>query len=155
MINRQIFLALGSNLGNRKTFLTTAVQCLQNHKDISVLQESTVIETAPVGEVDQGAFLNQVIEIKTNLNPLELLAVILAIEKSQGRIRTEKWGPRTLDIDILFFGDTVIQDETLQIPHPELHRRVFVLQPLQEIAPEYIHPILDLPVHAMLDSLVS
>ena len=155
MINRQIFLGLGSNLGNRKTFLTTAVQCFQNHRDISVLQESTVIETAPVGEVEQGAFLNQVIEIETNLNPLELLAVILAIEKSQGRIRTEKWGPRTLDIDILFFGDTVVQYETLQIPHPELHRRVFVLQPLQEIAPEYIHPILDSPVHAMLDSLVS
>jgi 2-amino-4-hydroxy-6-hydroxymethyldihydropteridine diphosphokinase len=152
---KQVFLGLGSNLGDRDNYLQMAITCLQENKNIQVVQQSSVIETDPVGEIEQGAFLNQVVEIETNLEPLELLAFCLRTEKLHGRVRTKKWGPRTIDIDILSFDNLVIQFDGLELPHSEMHNRMFVLQPLSEIAPSFIHPKTKDFIRAMVDSLVS
>jgi len=105
-----------------------------------------VYETQPWGNTDQESFLNQVIMINTTLDPRGLLDASNKIEKEMGRIKKEKWGPRIIDIDILFYGKRVVRDKGLEIPHPELHKRAFVLVPLMEIAPELEHPVLNQPI---------
>ena len=150
-----VFVGLGSNLGNRESFLASAVLMLQNHEQIYIVKESTVIETAPVGDIEQGAFLNQVLQVETELEPAVLLNSCLAIEESQGRVRGEKWGPRTLDIDILFYGNHVLDAPSLHVPHPELHLRQFVLGPLAEIAPEFEHPVCKKNMQELLETLLS
>jgi 2-amino-4-hydroxy-6-hydroxymethyldihydropteridine diphosphokinase len=140
-----VFLGLGSNMGNRASHLAAAMQMIQ--KEIGkVAKKSHVYETEPWGNKDQEAFLNQVIMVNTTLEPRDLLAATTFIERSMGRERKEKWGPRTIDIDILFYGKRVIRDRGLEIPHPELHKRAFVLAPLLEIAPDYEHPLLKKPI---------
>ena len=136
-----VFLGLGSNLGQRREHLRVAIQMLQENKNVTVVQESKVIETEPIGGIAKGLFLNQVIEIETDFEPLELLQHCLCIEQSQGRVRGQKWDSRTLDIDILFFGALVIAEGDLRIPHPELEKRSFVLVPMKELAPEFTHPV--------------
>jgi 2-amino-4-hydroxy-6-hydroxymethyldihydropteridine diphosphokinase len=135
------FLSLGSNLGDRLAHFLIA----ENHitKEIgSIIKSSSVYETEPWGYTDQPAFLNNVIEVKTNLNPTELLKAILAIEITMGRIRTDKWHERIIDIDILFYEDLIVKENALEIPHPFIQKRKFVLMPLSDIANTFIHPVL-------------
>ena len=135
------FLGLGSNVGERHTFLRTAVRELQNLPLVRVVWTSSVYETDPVGVVGQSKFLNAALEIETGIEPLSLLEEIKSIEQRLGRKKTEKWGPREIDIDILLYDGLVFEDASLRVPHPELEKRRFVLVPLREIAPDLVHPI--------------
>lgn len=129
-----ILIGLGSNLGDRKKNILTAIHKLSQHKEISIENVSSLYETKPVGITAQPDFINGAISVSTMLAPLELLAVCLNVECQMGRIRDERWGPRNIDIDLLVYHDLIIQDEVLNIPHPRLCERAFVLIPLQEIA---------------------
>ena len=127
MLNENIFLGLGSNLGDRASYLQHAIDALSSHTQITLNGQSSVIETEPRGDIEQNQFLNQVVQIESALDPQELLSYCLDIERVNGRERLQKWGPRTLDIDILFFGDEVICGLELTVPHPEVHKRIFML----------------------------
>lgn len=140
-----VYLGLGSNQGDRNANLKTAAALIS--KQIGkIAKHSHVYETQPWGNPDQEAFLNQVIMVNTVLDPRGLLDTASKIEREMGRTRKEKWGPRIIDIDILFYGKRIIRDKGLEIPHPELHKRAFVLVPLMEIAPELEHPVLKQPI---------
>lgn len=129
----RVFLGLGSNIGDRLTTLKRAVHVLHVHPNIRVVKLSKVYESEPVGVVDQAPFLNLVVQCDTTLTPVELLDECQKIELDFGRVRQMHWGPRTLDIDILLFGDAVVDLERLTVPHREMHRRAFVLVPLVEL----------------------
>lgn len=136
-----IYLLLGSNLGDRMQIMQAARDLIQ--KEIGeILSASSIYETAPWGVLDQPAFLNQVVKIQTELEPEEVLRIILEIEHELGRVRYERWGARVIDIDILYFQDLILDSAHLTIPHPRLHERRFTLAPLAEIAPDYVHPVL-------------
>ncbi|MEN0055600.1 MAG: 2-amino-4-hydroxy-6-hydroxymethyldihydropteridine diphosphokinase [Mucilaginibacter sp.] len=137
-----IFLLLGSNLGNRKEFLQQAVE--QIEVEIAPLTcVSSVYETQSWGKTDEPDYLNQVLELQTTMPAREVLQKVLAIEQSMGRKRKEKWGSRIIDIDILFYGNAIINEPDLKVPHPELHKRRFTLEPLAEIAADFVHPVLN------------
>jgi 2-amino-4-hydroxy-6-hydroxymethyldihydropteridine diphosphokinase len=144
------YLLLGTNIGNRLAHLKEAVRNLQTFAEL--VQTSSIYETAAWGKTDQQAFLNQVVEIKTALPAHELMDAILAVERSMGRIREERYGPRTIDIDILFFGDEVHDSSHITIPHPELPNRRFALVPLAELAANLVHPGTGKSVAQMLDA---
>lgn len=146
-----VYLGLGSNLGEREANLLAALAALPPR--IEVLERSPVYETAPWGYLDQGDFLNQVIKVATSLSPLDLLAALKEIEKQVGRVPRFKNGPREIDIDVLFFDDQVIEEKGLHIPHPQLARRAFVLMPLNDIAPELVHPVLGKTIAQLLADL--
>lgn len=129
------YISLGSNQGDRMELLRKAVAMLNAKEATRVLCASSVYETAPVGYVDQPPFLNAVVAIETELSPHELLAACQAIEAALGRVRTVRWGPRTIDLDIILIDDLQIDDERLTVPHPRMAERAFVLVPLAEIAP--------------------
>lgn len=135
-----ILLGLGSNIGNKTTNIINAIQLLKATKGIIIDRMSSLYRTTPIGVIDQPEFLNAVISIITTLTPHELLEVCLGIEKKMGRVRTRKWGPRNIDIDILFYDDVIMNSAELCLPHPHMHERNFVLVPLLEIAK-------DLPVY--------
>ncbi|MGB4774578.1 MAG: 2-amino-4-hydroxy-6-hydroxymethyldihydropteridine diphosphokinase [Daejeonella sp.] len=137
---RYIYLLLGSNLGDRKQYLANAVQMLSNTVG-PVIQQSSLYQTSAWGNTSQPDFINQVIYCQTGLDPYRLMEEIISIENSLGRERVEKWGSRTIDIDILFYGNEIIHEKDLVIPHPHLHERRFTLAPLAEIAPQFIHPV--------------
>ncbi len=134
-----ILLSLGSNLGDREINLRTALECLEE-AGISVTSRSSLYETEPVDLQDQPNFVNLVCEVKTLLAPNQLLETCLTVEKDMGRERNQRWGPRKIDIDILFYGEEIIDQPQLQIPHPRLSQRRFVLVPLEEIAPSFRDP---------------
>jgi 2-amino-4-hydroxy-6-hydroxymethyldihydropteridine diphosphokinase/dihydroneopterin aldolase/2-amino-4-hydroxy-6-hydroxymethyldihydropteridine diphosphokinase len=136
------YLALGSNIGDREAYLAKALKMLGETEGVKVTNVSTFLNTKPVGYTDQPDFLNAVVEIETTLEPHTLLGVCNEIEQNLKRKRIIHWGPRTIDVDILLFGDLVLEDETLTIPHPRMTERNFVMQPLSEIAPNVIHPVL-------------
>ncbi len=138
-----VFIGLGSNLGNRKENITKAIEKLSKTSGIELVKQSSLIETEPYGKLDQPDFLNCVIIVKTDINPEHLLEICNKIENDLGRIRKEKWGPRTIDLDILFIDDYVIHTPDLVVPHPEVHLREFVLTSLNEIAPDFVHPVLN------------
>jgi len=138
MIN--VYLLLGSNLGHRMLFLKQAVTALNALG--SIAQCSSIYETESWGKKDIPDYLNQVVHLKTDLSANALLNETQSIELAHGRERHEKWGSRTLDIDLLFYGDQIINESNLKIPHPELHNRRFTLEPLAEIAPQLTHPVL-------------
>lgn len=146
---RAAFLALGSNLGPREATLLAAAHALQE-RGLRITARSSLYLTEPVGGPAQGWFLNQVLAGETRLCPEELLAACLAVERAFGRVRAERNGPRTLDVDILMLGDLVQDDERLVLPHPRLAARRFVLVPLAELAPQLIHPRLGLSVRELL-----
>ena len=135
------YLMIGGNLGDRKENLQQAIILIRKSCG-PLIKISSLYETAAWGLVDQPSFLNQALEISTSLSAIELLSSILSIEKDMGRTRTEKLGPRLIDIDILFFNDEVHDLPHLKIPHPELQNRRFVLTPLAEIAAQLQHPVL-------------
>ena len=145
------YLGLGSNLGDRGGHLGFALACLSRIG--TVLARGPVIETDPVDCPGGGKFLNTCICLETALVPSELLAAAAQIERQRGRGRTRRNEPRVLDIDILLYGDLVLSGQALQIPHPRLHERGFVLEPLAEIAPNLVHPSLNLTVRGLLAAL--
>lgn len=136
-----IYLLLGTNLGNRVENLKYATQLL-SEKDILILEESSVYETAPWGIEDQPWFLNVVLMIETPADPINLLRTCLEVEKLMGRERKERWGERSIDIDILFYHDEIIQESDLVLPHPEIANRKFTLIPLTELNSTDVHPVL-------------
>ena len=138
-----VYLGLGSNVGDREEYIEQASFLLSKKKGIEVIRRSSNYETEAEGKDDQPAFMNAVTMIKTTLAPRKLLTETQEIETALGREREIEWGPRTIDIDILLFGDQIVSEDDLQIPHPLMHERVFVLKPLKEIAPRVIHPILE------------
>jgi 2-amino-4-hydroxy-6-hydroxymethyldihydropteridine diphosphokinase len=145
-----VYLSLGSNVGDRVGNLWRASQGLA--PDVRVLRVSPVYETEPVDYTDQGWFLNLVAEAVTGLAPDALLAHTAAIENALGRIRTVPMGPRTIDIDILLYGDAVVDTPELEIPHPRMTKRRFVLQPLADLAPGLRHPVTGRTVREMLEA---
>ena len=146
-----IYLSIGSNQGNREGFLREALEMLRKVAG-HLRKVSKVYESAPWGNIQQPHFLNQVVEMQTSHSPAELMKICLKIEVALGRQRIEKWGPRKIDIDILFYGDQIIEEENLSIPHPRLQERNFVLIPLNEIAPDFVHPVLKETVSSLLQN---
>jgi 2-amino-4-hydroxy-6-hydroxymethyldihydropteridine diphosphokinase len=148
-MNQSVFLLLGTNMGDRRKNLSDALWAIEARAGM-IRKRSSIYETAPWGKSDQSAFYNQVVQIATFLQPKDLLDQLLTIEKTMGRLRNEKWGERIIDIDILFFGDVVVEEEKITIPHPEIPNRKFALTPLAEIADDFIHPKLFQTVHELL-----
>ena len=134
----RVFLGIGTNLGDRERNLQAALAILS--QKMVILNQSSIYQTAPWGYLDQPAFLNQVIEAQTDLSPLNLLGFLKDTEKALGRQANFRYGPRLIDLDILFYGNRIIQTPRLQIPHPRIAQRAFVLVPLAEIAPDFVHP---------------
>src|SRR5437868_12322896 len=134
------YIALGSNLGEREDYLSRARRALASLPRTRLIAESSVEETEPIGPVPQGAYLNQMVLLETELEPRELLVRLHAIEVERGRVRTVRWGPRTLDLDIVRFGDRTVRDPDLSIPHPELPNRDFWLREIAELDAEAPRP---------------
>ncbi len=146
-----VYLALGSNMGNRLSNLKAAI--LNLTPQMTVKQKSSVYETPPWGFTEQDAFLNQVVKVTTYLEPEPLLRHLKRMETALGRVPNFQNGPRVIDIDILFFDNTIINTPPLVVPHPRLHERAFVLVPLAEIEPDFIHPILQRPINKILEDV--
>jgi 2-amino-4-hydroxy-6-hydroxymethyldihydropteridine diphosphokinase len=144
------YLGLGSNMGNRFRNLSDAVNHLVRKNGICITHVSPVYETDPVGNTDQPKYLNAVLEIDTELEPLDLLETCLEVEAEMGRVRTRRWESRSIDIDVLLCGEELISTEELIVPHPLLHEREFVLRPLADIAPDLVHPVLDESIAELL-----
>ena len=151
---QMVYLLLGSNLGNRKEILDKAIKLLSQKVGVVILQ-SKDYETSPWGVTDQPDFLNLVVSIQTRLKPLQILEITQSIENQLGRIRKEKWGARLIDIDILFYGNEIIDEPNLKIPHPLLQERDFTLSPLAEIAPDFVHPVLGKTILELREKLIS
>ncbi|HIE12681.1 MAG TPA: 2-amino-4-hydroxy-6-hydroxymethyldihydropteridine diphosphokinase [Desulfotomaculum sp.] len=134
------YIGLGSNLGDRRENLRRALQALASVAEISVRRVASLYRTAPIGITDQPEFLNTVVEISTTLTPRVLLVRLLQIENELGRVREEKWGPRVIDLDLLLYDDMEIVTEDLEIPHPRLEQRGFVVAPLAELAADMVLP---------------
>jgi len=145
-------IALGSNLGDREMNLKTALVKMKE-RGMYIEKLSSFVETEPYGYTDQPKFLNAVCLVETDLSPRALLNTLLAIEREMGRVRTVKWGPRVIDLDIVFYEDLIVNEEGLIIPHPDAHNRLFVLEPLSEIAPDLVHPVLKKTVQELLIEL--
>ena len=147
------YIGIGSNLGDKRENIRRAVEALGADPRNGLVRCSHLYCTEPVGKTDQGWFVNGVVSLETSMGPRELLEFLISIEKRMGRVREEKWGPRTIDLDILFCGDQILNDIDLHIPHPRLHERRFVLIPLKEVAPNLIHPLLGKTVSRILAEL--
>ena len=151
-MKHRVFLGLGSNLGGRQDFLNRAAAEIARIPGGRLIWCSSVYESDPYGTVAQGKFLNAVAEIETPLDPAQLLGEVKRIENVVGRTPSERWGPREIDIDILIYDGLVHSGEGLEVPHPDMERRKFVLVPLREIAPDLIHPVSGMTVSEMADA---
>lgn len=151
-IVNDIALSLGSNIGDRLANLSLAIDLLRSSEIISHVITSSIYETEPIGESNQGNFLNLCLSCKTKHNEMELLEFLKSVEHYVGRLIRKRWHEREIDIDILFFGDIVIKSQHLVIPHERMHERKFVLAPLAEILPNYIHPIFGVTVQKLLEN---
>jgi 2-amino-4-hydroxy-6-hydroxymethyldihydropteridine diphosphokinase len=149
-VSKTAFVGIGSNLGDREGNLRQAVELLSAEDGIDVVVVSEIRETEPVGPVEQGPFLNGAVRIETNLDPRELLERLLAVEQRLGRLRRERWGPRTIDLDLLLYGDNVVNEPGLTVPHPRLHERRFALEPLSDLAPS-----LEIPGKGPISALLA
>ncbi len=153
----RVFIGLGANLGDREKSVRAAVDCMKRIPETRVVRLSSLYETDPVGDVPQGKYLNAACELASRTLPGPFLKVLQAIEMSLGRNRARevRWGPRTLDLDILLWGDLVHAEEGLEIPHPRLHERSFVLAPMAQIAPDLVHPRLGRSMRDLAESVGS
>lgn len=150
----EVYVALGSNIEPRGTYIQRALNLINEHPAMTVDAVSSVYETQPEGGPSgQREYLNAVARIMTTLSPEDLLKALQAIERELGRKREFHWGPRTIDLDILLYGQEIVSSDTLIIPHPLMHERRFVMQPLAQIAPHAIHPILMMSAQTILESL--
>lgn len=147
------YIAIGSNMGDRKGYLDMAADEIDADENCVLLKIADAIETKPYGMEEQDDFLNSCMEVRTLYQPKELLRVCKQIEKHANRVKTVHWGPRTLDLDIIFYDDEVVSENDLAIPHAEMHKREFVLRPLAQIAPNKIHPLLKKRVVDILNDL--
>ena len=147
------YVALGSNLGEREKYLEDALKGMRDNRLIRVNKVSDILTTKPYGGVEQDDFLNGVTELQTLMSPWELLDFLHELENRAGRRREVHWGPRTLDLDILFYDQEVIDTKELTVPHLDLHNRTFVLEPMCQIAPWYRHPLLHKTMRELLDGL--
>ena len=143
-----VYLSLGSNLGDREGNLERAIELLQE-RGLLLRKRSSLYETEPWGRTDQPLFLNMALEIETALEPRALLSELQRVEVQAGRKKTYRWGPRTVDLDILLYNHIILNEEALKIPHPFMHEREYVLKPLDEIAPDAVHPVLQMSVHEL------
>ena len=148
---QQVYIGLGSNLGDRVEFLEKAAHALA--PAVIPLRSSSIYQTPPWGYAEQPSFLNQVIQAQTDLKPEDLLKKLKQIEKDLGRVEIFRYGPRCIDLDILLYDDLVYQSDTLVVPHPQLAGRAFVLVPLNEIAPNLVHPVLKVKISELLKKL--
>lgn len=147
----QIFLGLGTNIGDKKENLEQACVLLEK-EGIKVITRSPIYKTPPYGHIqDQDDFLNQVIEVETDIEATELFHVLKRIENNMGREKVERWGPRLIDLDILFYGDQLIENEFITVPHKDLQNRNFVLKPLCDIATDLLHPVFRKTMRELLD----
>lgn len=149
------YIGIGSNLGDRACTISSAINALDAVDEVSVITQSRVIETEPMGTPGQGKYLNGAVGVMTSLEPRELLGVCLQIEREHGRDRSHetRWGPRTLDLDLLLYGRQIISEPGLIIPHPRMHERPFVLIPLTEIGPSQWHPVREMTIQTLRDCL--
>jgi len=146
------FIGIGSNLGDREAHVGRALELLGAEQELEVVAVSQLRETEPVGPVEQGSFVNGAVQLVTELSPRELLERLLAIEQHLGRVRKERFGPRTIDLDLLLYDDEVVEEPGLNVPHPRLHERRFALEPLADLAPDLVVPGRG-PISALLAKL--
>ena len=147
------FIGAGANLGEPVRQIKQALDELEKSPGVRLLGASSLYRTQPVGPVEQPPFINAVFALECGMNPHELLALLLSVEEKMGRIRGERWGPRVIDLDLLFYDEMVISGQGLEVPHPRLHERRFVLVPLVELAPDIIHPVIKKTVFDVLAAL--
>jgi 2-amino-4-hydroxy-6-hydroxymethyldihydropteridine diphosphokinase len=151
-MNNVAYLSLGSNVGDRLGYLKEAIELLDSHEGITIIGQSSIYETDPVGYTEQGNFLNLVVKIKTDLSAENLLYRCLQNEIDMGRKREFKWGPRIIDLDILLYNHENIESEKLILPHPRMHERAFVLVPLLEVSKDLMHPVFQTPFKEFLEN---
>ena len=149
------YIGIGSNLGVPEKNCADAIEKLATHPDLSLKARSPFYKTCPVGPLEQEWFINAALKVQTRLNPHDLLGILLNTEKEMGRVRKEKWGPRLIDLDLLFYDDLVLNSQGLILPHPEIPNRRFVLAPLCDIAEDLLHPTLKKTVKDLLYELTD
>jgi len=155
-MGNRVFIGVGANEGDRSANISQAIKALSVVDGIQLVQMATLIDTEPLGGPPQGPYLNTVVEIDTALAPHELLNALKAIEQRLGRLpQSERWGPRPIDLDLLLYADQVIAAAELTVPHPRMHERQFVLEPLAQIAPDVVHPVLKQSTSELLKALHS
>lgn len=147
------YIGIGSNLGDKLANCRQAIQAIATEKGNELIACSSFYYTEPVGKKDQNWFVNAVIAVETSFPPRQLMEFLMSVERRMGRERKERWGPRIIDLDLLFYGNLIWQEEGLFIPHPEIAKRRFVLRPLKDIAPHLIHPLLGKTVTELLEEL--
>ena len=147
------FVGAGANLGEPIRQIRQAQDALQKSPGVTLLSASSLYRTQPVGPVEQPPFVNAVFSLEPEIGPHDLLSLLLDIEQKMGRVRGERWGPRVIDLDLLFYGEEIIKEQGLEVPHPRLHERRFVLAPLAEIAPDVVHPVIKKSVSELLAGL--
>ena len=153
MISVVCHIGIGSNLGDALQNCKDAIESISRLSSVSLIQSSSFYKTEPVGDIKQEYFVNAVVEIKTELAARELLKKLQKIEKQMGRQRDVKGGPRIIDLDMIFYGQEIIREKGLTVPHPEMHKRRFVLEPLNEIASYFIHPVFGVSVRGLKERL--
>ncbi len=147
-------IAIGTNLGNKEENIKKATDLIKR-RGIRIVKSAGIYRTKPYGYTNQPDFLNSALEIETTLSPEELLETLLSIEKEMGRVRKVHWGPRIIDLDIIFYDNLVINEKNLKIPHPDMQNRLFVLKPVSEIAPCRVHPVFCKTVKTLLEELLN